>query len=77
MQFQPCNNSCLIKKVDNETLRALCRKILETGEETVEEYHFGGSNKYYLANRACILDLLSRLHERYSKQDARTLVALL
>lgn len=64
---------------DNETLRGLCRNILEASEISVRECQQALSNadKDKLGSQAYILDLLPRLQEQYSKEDAGNLIALL
>ena len=64
---------------DNETLKALCRNVLEASDESVKECQdaLAKTEKGKLGDQAYMLDLLPRLQKQYSKQDPGTLVALL
>ncbi|KAL9127232.1 MAG: hypothetical protein Q9217_003849 [Psora testacea] len=64
---------------NNETLKGLCRNILEASDESIRESQdaLAKTEKAKLGSQAYILDLLPRLQEQYSKQDPGTLVALL
>ncbi|KAL9103658.1 MAG: hypothetical protein Q9163_001317 [Psora crenata] len=64
---------------DNETLRGICRNVLEASDDSVKECQdaLAKTDKSKLGSQAYMLDLLPRLQEQYTTQDPGTLIALL
>lgn len=63
----------------SETLRGLCRNMLEASDISIRECQQALSNAdtSRLGSQSYMLDLLLRLQEQYSKEDAGNLIALL
>lgn len=62
----------------NETLKVVTRAMLEASEQVVAETQekLGALDKDAYGRQSYILELLPRLQQQYSKEDAGTLVAL-
>ncbi len=58
-------------KFDNETLKSVCRSILDASDEVIAETQqkLGSLSSQSLGKSAYILDLLPRLQQQYSKED--------
>ena len=66
-------------RFSNDTLKAVTRAMLEASEKVVAETQekLGALSKDAYGNQSYILELLPRLQQQYSKEDAGNLVALL